>query len=237
MAVTHVKGDFFDSEHDGIHRGFGYKGSIDRAGGGSASPPYASDEPTEGTKHEVNPMEAGEGGPGDYAMGGGIGQMHPHGHSPVHIEHSANGSMIVHHAHGGHTVHHKHGHVSHHMHDGAPVNGGMHHGGIESMHDPESEYAFGGGARVAMPHPRIPRGMVPHAERRHSEIGSASPPPMPAPRTPPMAGGGGREPYGVGPSAEPDPTGGDQGIPQMKRGGKAKAKAKPEPADDGDEDD
>jgi hypothetical protein len=88
----------------------------------------------------------------------------------------------------------------------------------------EEEHARGGMAGMR---PRIPRGMIPRGLRRRSDIGagmepglgSVSPPQAPAPRTPPLGGGGGREPYGVAPSAEPDMAG--EGISGLQFGGMA----------------
>ncbi len=75
--------------------------------------------------------------------------------------------------------------------------------------------------------PSLPRGMKPHAARRHSEIGSEMPMNKP-PSNPNLSTGprntmpGGKMGLGVEPSAEPDMAGSEQGITGMKHGGQRK---------------
>lgn len=94
-----------------------------------------------------------------------------------------------------------------------------HHGEHEDLH-----LARGGYAGKAA---SLPRGMKPAASRHHSPIGSEMPVNKP-PRNPGMttsprnAMPGGQSPYGVEPSAEPDMAGSDQGISQLRRGGRAR---------------
>lgn len=67
---------------------------------------------------------------------------------------------------------------------------------------------------------RLPRDMRPAAARQHSPI--ETPPRDPKLTTTPRNQmSGGEMPYGVEPSAEPDMAGSEQGIPQMRRGGRA----------------
>ena len=73
---------------------------------------------------------------GEYA-GNGM-HLHPHGHAVTKVEQELNGAVIHHHAHGGYTMHHADGRVTHHMADDTPAH--MARGGIEHMHDPETEY-------------------------------------------------------------------------------------------------
>ena len=74
--------------------------------------------------------------------------------------------------------------------------------------------------------PSLPRSMKPSAGRHRSPIGSAEPVNRP-PRDPMMtttprnAMPGGQMAYGVEPGAEPDNAGSEQGIPQLRRGGRA----------------
>lgn len=91
----------------------------------------------------------------------------------------------------------------------------MHHGEHEDI-----ELARGGEAM-------LPRGMRPKAARHHSPIGEGMPVNTP-PRfgrnttTPRNAMPGGQMAYGVEPGSEPDEAGSEQGIPQLRRGGKAR---------------
>lgn len=86
----------------------------------------------------------------------------------------------------------------------------------------DNGYARGGhaGERV-----RLPRGMKPPAERRHSPIGDEMPINR-APRRPEISTTprndmpGGKMPYGVEPSAEPDAAGSEQGITSLRHGGR-----------------
>ena len=164
-------------------------------------------------------------------------------HDGAVIHHHEHGGHTVHHADGRVTHHHADGAPVHsHM---------AHGGGIEHMHDPEGEYvhrARGGdvaedkamvakGIRQHENHEhggehtdlhlarggravRLPRGMKPMAERPHSPINT--PPRNPNMSTTPRnAMPAGQMGYGVQPSAEPDNAGSDQGIPQLRRGGRA----------------
>lgn len=163
-----------------------------------------------------------------HATGGAAHHMHPHGHHVVHVEHREHdGAVVHHHHHGGHSVHHADGRITHHHPDGSPVHDAR-GGGIEHMHDPEGEYAHrarGGGEheehlrRGGMAH--LPHGMKPPGMRPHSPI--ETPPRNPnmttTPRNMMPAGEMG---YGVEPSAEPDMAGSEQGISQLRRGGRAK---------------
>jgi hypothetical protein len=133
MAITHIPdgGDFFGPEHASTHKSFGFHGSVEhRAKGGRAAPPVI-DEPT----HEKPHFDR-------YAKGGEIHHGHPHGHEVEHVEHhKASGAVIHHHTHGGYTVHHRDGEVEHFAVGGAPCEmEHARHGGMEHMHDPESEY-------------------------------------------------------------------------------------------------
>ena len=66
----------------------------------------------------------------------------------------------------------------------------------------------------------LPRGMKPEVARHHSPIDM--PPRNPnLTTTPRNQMSGGVMPYGVEPSAEPDQAGAGQGIPQLRRGGRA----------------
>lgn len=134
MTVRHLKpGEDFGPEHF-AETGFGFTSS---AKGGAA-------KPTHGSKSVAEPKEEGESAPGDYAKGG---HVHPHGHHIVRVAHEEDGRVVMHHAHGGHSVTHMDGMITHHHHDGSPVDGGgMGPQGREEMHD-ESEYAHNGMAR------------------------------------------------------------------------------------------
>lgn len=141
MAITHVKGEFFSPEHNATHRSFGFHGSANEAGPAptrGGAPPYASSEPTRGSKMRAEPTEMGEQAPGDYARGGHV-EHHPHGHQVVHSERREDGSTIHHHAHGGMTVHHADGHMTHHHHDGSPVHA-AHGGGMQSHMHPHGHH-------------------------------------------------------------------------------------------------
>jgi hypothetical protein len=161
-----------------------------------------------------------------YAEGGeaSMGQMHPHGHGVTRVDHRADGAVVHHHDHGGHTVHHADGRITHHLADGRPASMAM--GGIEGMHD-SSEYVHRARGGFAGDPVRVPRSMKPMASRHRSPIGSDMPINKP-PRNPTLttsphnAMPGGQMAYGVQPSAEPDMAGSEQGIPQMKRGGRMK---------------
>jgi hypothetical protein len=168
------------------------------------------------------------------AHGGAMHHLHPHGHHVVRVEHHADGRVLHHHAHGGHTVHHPDGHISHHHADGTPAHmaagGGMGHGDGTYVNDGAAEHhrrhgmvADTDGDGMAMGgRTRLPRSMIPPAERRRSPI--ETPPRNPMHTTSPRNSmPGGQMGYGVEPSAEPDMAGSDQGIPQMKRGGRHRA--------------
>ena len=131
--------DFFDAKHGQMHGDFGFSGSIkskeigghppfggnkptrmsgaeelkgDYARGGKikgATPPFAGDKDTFGSKHVAEPME--DNGGGDYARGG---STHPHGEDIVREEMHASGGKICHMAHGGYTIHHPDGRTTHH---------------------------------------------------------------------------------------------------------------------------
>jgi hypothetical protein len=148
-------GSFFDTQHHGQHRDFGFHGSIagnaptvgpkhvaepmgpgggDYTKGGTVarggSPPFAGSEPTAGSKHVPEPMDAGG---GDYAHGG---HVHPHGGHIVDVEARQDGGKVCHMSHGGMTIHHPDGHVTHHTHDGRQIHGSEHfaHGGGSEHH-------------------------------------------------------------------------------------------------------
>lgn len=210
------KGDFFGKEHAADHKAFGFGGSVD---GGGARPPFAADRDTHGPKDTPEPME--ENGGGDYAHGG---HVHPHGGEVVHTHHMKGGGMVCHYSHGGYSIHHADGHVSHHSEGGDPMS--MPHSGIEAMHD-SSEYAHRARGGMMGREPTLPRGMKPMVERHHSPIGGGMPVNR-APRNPTMttsprnAMPGGQSALGVEPSAEPDMAGSEQGIPQLRHGGRAR---------------
>lgn len=236
MAIQHIKegSDFFAPDYVDQHRAFGFQES-------AVHPDFP---PTKGTKDRPEPADVGEGASGDYAKGGTI---HPHGHDVVRVEHRQHdGAVVHHHAHGGHSVHHKDGRVTHHNWDGSPA--GM-PGGIEHMHDAESEYAHGGHHRDHPDEARdraliremmakeergeplahgglahratLPRGMRPAAMRGHSPVNSAPRNPNVSPSTP-NAMPGGVMPYGVQPGTEP---GMDAG-PRLRKGGAARKRAR-----------
>ena len=161
------------------------------------------------------------------AHGGAMHHMHPHGHHVVRVEHHADGRVLHHHDHGGHTVHHPDGHITHHHEDGTPAHMAAGGHAMGHQHD-SSEYVHGGAAEHHARHgdgmamggrTRIPRSFVPQAERRRSPIETPPRNPMHS-TTPRNSMPGGQMGYGVEPSAEPDMAGSDQGIPQMRRGGR-----------------
>lgn len=159
--------------------------------------------------------------------GEAMSHMHPHGHHVVRVEQHSDGRVIHHHSHGGHSVHHPDGHISHHHEDGTPAmaeGGGM---AAVGMHSDSSTYVGGnrrdgGGEGYAMGgRTRIPRSFTPVAERHRSPI--ETPPRNPTKTTSPRNDmPGGQMGYGVQPSAEPDVAGSEEGIPQMKHGGRHK---------------
>lgn len=159
MAATHLKAgeDFFGGKHGDMHRDFGFHGSAPKArggranyaDGGSASPPFASDSPTEGSKRTPEPEEDGG---GDFAKGGMAkgGHLHPHGHHIVSSEPAPGGGVIMRHAHGGFTHMAPDGTSTHCDAAGGMCNGGKMAGGggVEDQHD-SSEYAHGGRTKKA----------------------------------------------------------------------------------------
>ena len=163
------------------------------------------------------------------AHGGHV--KHPHGDS-VHGEmRRADGGRVQCHAHGGMTIHHPDGHVSHHDANGMPLTHGegaamiksgfRQHENAEHGGEHEEMKLAGGGMVGHRAH--LPRDMKPKAARPSSPINT--PPRNPTRSiTPKNIMAGGVEPYGVQPSSEPDMAGSDQGIPQLRKGGRMKGR-------------
>lgn len=183
-----------------------------------------------------------------HAMGGhhpgAAMHTHPDGHQVSHVE-SHHDREIHHHAHGGYTVHHDDGRITHHSHDGTPVGhamGGTAHtyarGGdvaqdkalvVKGVHQHEDHEHHGEHtdlhlARGGMPMPgRRPRVHKPPMAKSPLTEDSAlnRPPRRPEMSTTPRNEmSGGEMPYGVQPSSEPDLAGSEQGIPQLRHGGR-----------------
>lgn len=169
------------------------------------------------------------------------GEVHHHEHGG-HSMHHADG-RVTHHDHSGAMVDHRAGGSAGTYARGGPA-GRPTAGdqaadkrlvakGIRQHEDHEHggehtdlELARGGG--IPGMKARLPRGMMPKAARSHSPIGSGRSPIERPPRNPAMTTSprntysGGEMGYGVEPSAEPDTAGSEQGIPQLRGGGRAK---------------
>lgn len=98
---------------------------------------------------------------GEYANSGM--HLHPHGHSVVDVKQELGGAVIHHHSHGGYTKHHADGRQTHHMADDTPAH--MARGGIEQMHDPETEYVHRN--KMARGGMADEKGMIKKAFRQH----------------------------------------------------------------------
>lgn len=157
----------------------------------------------------------------DEAYGRGVDERGAaHGGHIVRTEMDANGGCVMHHAHGGRTHVHADGSMTRHPPGGMPSQGGHADeaqdrklfGHMMAEHEGAEGKARGG--------PIVPRRMKPIAARRHSPI--ETPPRNPNTTTTPRnIMPGGKMAYGVEPSDEPDVAGSTQGIPQLRRGGRA----------------
>lgn len=195
-------GTDFGPEHFAQEKSFGFTGS-------SQGP---DSKPTNNGMHPPGYAEGGEIGGTAHAAakGGSMMGMHPHGHQVVrsHTD-EGTGMTILHHKHGGHSIMHPDGHMTHHDMHGAPVGGGG--AGMGSMgaamtgHHQEGTHV---GKMMSAPAGKEPDDTPPRNPMRNPSKRNAMP--------------GGQMPYGVEPSAEPDAAGTEQGIPQLKRGGRAR---------------
>lgn len=232
-------GQDFSASDFAREKDFGFSGSAQGYDSkGSAAPPFAADKPTD---NGPNLQNYAEGGKVEH-HGGHHRHVHPHGHEVTHVEHAHHG-VIMHHAHGGMTVHHHDGHVSHHHAHGGEIGGMMGQMGegpgegthvakrmaTKAVHQheehdhpgkPETDMQL---ARGGAMRPHIPRSAMPKGGHEKSPINTAprNPQRNPSARN---AMPGGQMGYGVEPSAEPDDAGTEQGIPQLARGGRAKAR-------------
>lgn len=238
MAITHVKGGFFDKEHAGAHQRFGFKGS--------AGAP-ASGHPLGGTLEHVTRR-----------FDGSTVEHYSHGGKTVnHI-----GGVSTHHKRTGTLIPSAAAPPPLSPDDGSSMQpaamvpqgmgpdgsapGGMKKGGSISRAEDEkqdrkmmirmiaAEEKKEGRAGMAMGgHARLPRGMKPPVAHSRSPINT--PPRKPqVTRTPKDDMAGGQMPYGMQPSSEPgyspttttgsapDDIAGGGALGGMKRGGSAK---------------
>ncbi len=223
MGITHLKDGegFFDGAHAETHRDFGFSGSapaVQRqsyAKGGSvmkAKPPFAKQSRGIEQMHDESELAHRV----RKANGGGV-QVPTDAPFPVEPtsmprQLGALGDGGVKMAKGGHADAAQDKALiskmlkQHEKAEGEPMrkaDGGS-----------VDKYARGGRAR-------LPRGMKPPAMQSHSPINT---PPRNPTRTvtPRNIMPGGAMAYGVQPSSEPDPAGSEQGIPQLRNGGKVR---------------
>lgn len=225
MAIKHLRdGQDFGPSH--FPKDFGFHGSADGVGRPhvKARGGHMAEEPKQETRSLVP-------GGGDYARGGGaMVHTHPQGHDVTHVESCPVGE-IQHHAHGGYTIHHEGGQITHHHADGMMAQHGVDPDaaqdkamiskaiGQHETHEHEGEHTDLHLARGGLG--RLPPHMRPPGMRRHSPI--ETPPRDPAITTTPRNRfPAGQMAYGEEPSAEPDVAGSEQGIPQLRHGGRAR---------------
>jgi len=194
MGITHLKDGegFFDGGHAEMHRDFGFSGS---------APVQRQSFANGGTVGKAKPPFAKQ------SAAGGIENMHD----------SSELAHRVRKAKGGHADEAQDKALikrmmnEHERAEGEPMrkaDGGM--------VDGSSDDGMARGGRT-----RLPRGMKPPAMQTHSPINT--PPRNPTKTvTPRNIMPGGAMAYGVQPSSEPDAAGTDQGIPQLKNGGKVR---------------
>lgn len=224
-------GEDFGAEHFAQEKNFGFSGSAQGPDKHPAAPPFAGSADSSGPHHAVESTPAyacgGEAGGSAHNYAGG-GHVHPHGHEVVKVDHGMHGT-VMHHAHGGFTHIHPDGHMSHHGHDGKPAMPMMGHGGGEGPGEGTfvakqmAEKAAGGESHMAHGgmKTRIPHSMKPKGVSNHSPIETPPrhPQRQPSARNEMPAG---QMPMGVQPSAEADDAGSDQGMTQLRRGGRAR---------------
>lgn len=160
---------------------------------------------------------------------GGHSVHHPHGHVE---HHHADGRVSHHHADGHVTHHHPDGRVEHHDAHGGRV---IHHADGRVDHHDSSEYvhrARGGHMDAMADKAMIKKAFTQHDQHMHGgehetmhlrRGGHAMPAGMHGMHPDPVSSGPmrGAMGYGVNKSDEPGAAGTDQGIPQLRHGGRA----------------
>ena len=106
-----------------------------------------SHKPNRMPNDDPEPDYSSDVGGGTYSKGG---EVHPHGQDVIRTEPRGDGSMVMHHRHGGHSVQHADGTMTHHNHDGRPV---------------ESMFATGGDVHIHPSGHHVTQ-VVPHSDGR-----------------------------------------------------------------------
>jgi hypothetical protein len=131
MGITHIP-DGKDFDHTSFSKDFGFHGStVDTAR------PHISKPQHEPKRQSPSDLSAKNVAAGDNTYSHG-GNVHPHGHHVVDVEHMHDGSIVHHHAHGGYSCHHAGGEITHHDGNGS-------HLGMETS---KVAYAHGGSTHV-----------------------------------------------------------------------------------------